>query len=478
MYDVIIIGAGVIGCAAARELSRHNMSIAVLEKGEDVAAGTTKANSAIVHAGFDAKNESLKAKLNVKGNAMFDEISKELDFPFKRIGSLVLCFSENDVDKLYELKSQGEKNGVPNLQILSGEKVKEMEPSLSGEVVAALYAPTGGITCPYEMTIAYAENAHANGVKFYFNNFVNQIKKEKNKFVIATNAAQYEAKIVINAAGVYSDSINNMVSSKSLHIIPRKGEYCLFDKAVGDRVSKTIFQLPTAMGKGVLITPTVDGNLLVGPNAIDTENRDDLNTTQEGLDEIIQKAKRSVKDIPMNQVITSFSGLRAHCTEDDFVIGEANDTKNFINAVGIESPGLSAAPAIGKMIEEIVVKKLKTDENKSFNGKREGIPKFREMTNEERNEIIKKNHLYGKIVCRCETVTEGEIVEAIRRPLGAKTLDGVKRRTRAGMGRCQSGFCSTKIIDILARELGVSPLEITKFGGNSKILIGNDKENL
>lgn len=478
MYDIIIIGAGVTGCAAARELSKYKLHTLVLEKHDDVACGTTKANSAIVHAGFDAAEGSLKAKLNVRGNAMFDKLSKELDFPFKRIGSLVLCFDKKDTHRLYELKKQGEINGVKGLEIIEGKKVRKMEPALSEDAIAALYAPTGGITCPYEMTVAYAENAYTNGVEFRFDTEVEKIEKHDNKFLVITDKGDYETNIIINAAGVYSDNMNNMVSKNKIHIIPRKGEYCLFDKAVGSTVSRTIFQMPTSMGKGVLVTPTVDGNLLIGPNAVDIEDKDDVNTTMEGIDEVIQKAQKSIKDIPMKSVITSFSGLRAHSVEDDFIIGESEDAENFINAAGIESPGLSAAPAVAQMIEQIVIKKLNPARNENFNPVRKGIPKFREMTNEERKEIIKEHPEYGKIICRCETVTEGEIINSIKRPLGARTLDGVKRRTRAGMGRCQSGFCCTRIAHILAKELGVSPLSITKFGGKSVILTGTNKENL
>lgn len=476
MFDVTIIGAGIVGCAAARELTRYNLSICVVDMHDDVACGTTKANSAIVHAGFDASPGSLKAQLNGAGNKMFDKLSKELDFPFKRNGSLVLCFNKDELYKLEALKKQGEENGVPGICILTPEEVNNLEPNISDEIAGALYAPTGGITCPYEMTIAYAENAFTNGAKFIFDAKVTDIKKNKEYYRISTSQGNIESKIVINAAGVYADEINNMVSSKKMHIIPRKGEYCLFDKAVGGTVSRTIFQLPTAMGKGVLVTPTVDGNLLVGPNAVDIDKKSDINTTSEGMDEILIKAKKSVKDIPMNQIITSFSGLRAHADEDDFIIGEAEDAENFINAAGIESPGLSSAPAIADMLLHIVIDRLRPEKNENFNPIRKGIPKFREMDNERRKELIAENPDYGKIICRCETVTEGEIINAIRRPLGARTIDGVKRRTRAGMGRCQSGFCLTRVVDILARELNVPHTEITKFGGNSNILVGKNKQ--
>ena len=478
MYNVVIIGAGVIGCSIARELSKYQLQICVIDKGEDVSTGTSKANSAIVHAGFDANPKALKGKLNAKGNFMFDRLAKELDFPFKRIGSLVLCFNEEDIPALEKLKAQGKENGVPNLRIIGKKELLKMEPNLSEEVVSALYAPTGAIVCPYEMTIALAENAYTNGVEFKLETEVKNIEKIKDGYIIKTDKEEVKATLVINAAGIHADEINNMVSENKIHITARKGEYCLFDKATHDMVKRTIFQLPTKLGKGVLVTPTVDGNILVGPNALDIEDKEDLCTSEEGLKDIINKARRSVKEIPMNQVITSFSGLRAHSSLDDFIIEEAKDAKNFINAAGIESPGLSSAPAIAEMLEKIVIAKLAPKKNMGFNPIRKGIPKFREMSTGERKIIVAKIPEYGKIICRCETVTEGEIIESIRRPLGAKTLDGVKRRTRAGMGRCQAGFCSARIVDILASELHVDRLEITKFGGNSKLLVGKNKQSL
>ncbi|MHC6178577.1 FAD-dependent oxidoreductase [Clostridium sp. JNZ X4-2] len=477
MFDVTVIGAGVIGSAIARELCRYKLSICVIEKDSDVGNGTSKANSAIVHAGFDAKPHTLKGELNSKGNKMFDKLSKELDFPFKRIGSLVVCFNKSEIGNLEKLKQQGIENGVPHIEILDGDKVREMEPNLSKDVAAALYAPTGAIVCPYEMTIALAENAVVNGAEFKLNTKVISITKSKGSYLIKTDKGDIESKIVVNAAGVFSDEINNMVSDKKIHIVPRKGEYCLFDKAVGDTVSRTIFQLPTKMGKGVLITPTVDGNLLIGPDAEDVGDKEDLNTTSEGLDFIISKAALSVNQLPMRQVITSFSGLRAHGT-GDFIIGEAEDAENFINAAGIESPGLSSSPAIAVMVGDIIADKLKPEKNSGFNPIRKGISKFREMTNEERKDIIAKDPKYGKIICRCETVTEGEIVDAIRRPLGARSIDGVKKRTRAGMGRCQGGFCAPRVVEILARELKISPQEVTKFGDHSNLLVGKDKEDV
>lgn len=471
MFDVTIIGSGVTGAAVARELSKYNLKTCVVEKAIDVASGTSKANSGIVHAGEDPIPGTLKAKMNVRGNEMFDKLQEEIDFPFKRNESFVLCFEEKDIEKLEELRQRGLKNGLPDtMEILNREEALKLEPNLSEYVVAALRLPTGGIVSPYEFNIALAESAAMNGVEFKLETEIIDIEKKQDGYILKTNKGDIETKVVVNAAGVFGDKINNMVSEKKYHITARKGEYLLFDKTVGDMVQRTIFQLPTKMGKGVLVTPTADGNLLLGPTSVDVEEKDDFETTREGLDTVAEKAKLSIKEIPMRQVITSFAGLRAHEENSDFIIGEAEDAENFINAIGIESPGLTSAPAIGEYIREMIVEKLKPEENKEFKPIRKDIPKFREMTNEERKEMIKENSAYGKIVCRCEVVTEGEIRDAIRRPLGAKTVDGIKRRTRAGMGRCQSGFCSNRIVEILAEELGIKRNEVTKFGGNSKIL--------
>lgn len=478
MYDVVIIGAGVIGCSIARGLSKYKLRTLVLEKENDVCCGTSKANSAIIHAGFDAKPETLKGKLNAKANLMFDKLSEDLNFHFRRNGSLVLCFDEMDMDKLYELKERGEKNGVPFLEILTGEEVRRMEPSVTDKVVAALYAPTGGIVCPFSLTIALAENAFVNGVEFNFNSEVLELKKLDNVFEIKTTSEIIISKLVVNAAGVYSDKFNNMISKNKFTIVPRKGEYNLFDKYIGYIADKTLFQLPTKLGKGILVSPTTDGNLIVGPNAVDIEDKEDVSTTREGLDDIMEKALLSVKHIPIGSVITSFSGLRARSEKDDFILGEALDVPGFINAASIESPGLTCSPLIGEIITEIVVSKLMPEVNKTFNPKRKGIVRFNELNLEEKKEIINKKPEYGRIVCRCEYVTEGEILDSIKRPLGAKDLDGVKRRTRAGAGRCQAGFCTSRVMEILQSELNLPPTEITKFGRQSKVLIDQSKENI
>ena len=478
MYDVIIIGGGVSGAASARELSRYKVRACVLEKEEDVCCGTSKANSAIVHAGYDAAPGSLKAKLNVRGNEMMEQLSEDLDFPFQKTGSLVICLSGEEMPGLQELYDKGVANGVKGLKILDREEVLGMEPNITDDVYAALYAPSAGIVCPFGMNIALAENACTNGVEFRFNTEVLDIRKTENGYEIHTNRGMFQAKCVVNAAGVYADKIHNMVSKKKIHITPRRGEYCLLDKSAGTHVSRTIFSLPTKYGKGVLVTPTVHGNLLIGPTAVDIENKEGTNTTREGLDEVISKAGQNVKNLPMRQVITSFAGLRAHEDGSEFIIGEADDAEGFIDCAGIESPGLTSCPAIGGMVAEILREKLGLEEKENFISTRKGILNPNTLAKEEWAELIRKEPAYGNIICRCEMITEGEILDAIRRPLGARSLDGVKRRTRAGMGRCQSGFCSPRTMEILARELHVNMSDITKSGGNSRLVVGVNKDTL
>ena len=475
MHDIIIIGGGVTGCAIARELSRFKAKIVLLEKGNDVAVGTSKANSGIVHGGFDAQTGTLKAKYNVAGNAMFDRLSKELDFPFKRNGSLVLCFDEAQKGGLEALYERGIKNGVSELEIISGEQVKKLEPYVTDGVVAALYAKTGGIVSPYEMTIAYAENANVNGVEFLFEHAVNGVKKINGGFeVTCENGAVLQAKIIVNCAGMFSDDINNMLCNKKLDIRARKGDYMLLDKTCGYMCTRTLFQLPTKMGKGVLVTPTTHGNILIGPTSNDVESKEEVNTTAAELADAFEKALITMPSLNRRTIITQFSGLRAHEVGDDFVVGES-EVAGFYNISGIESPGLTAAPAIAVDIAEQVSKALNLEPNKNFNPVRKGIPQFSKLSDEERQELIKNNPLYGKVVCRCETVTEGEIVDSINRPVGAKDLDGVKRRTRAGMGRCQAGFCTPRIMEIIARELKIDLADVTKCGGNSHVVVGRTK---
>ena len=468
-YDVLIIGAGVTGSSIARELSRYDLKIAVLEKASDVCEGTSKANSGIVHAGFDAKPGTKKALFNVKGSLMMEELSKELDFPYKRNGSLVLCFSKEDEPKLDELLKRGEQNGVKDIRILSHDEVKELEPNVSDEVVSALYAPTGAIVCPFGLTIAMAENAAVNGAEFFLDHEVTDIQKAEEGFLVKAGGDNFISKLIINAAGVCADMIHNMVCEDKISIVARKGEYCLYDKKVGNTVSCTVFKLPGAYGKGVLVTPTVHGNLLVGPTATDVPDKEDVSTTAEGLSKVAQDGGASLVSLPARSVITSFAGLRAHADQGDFIIGESS-VPGFFDAAGIESPGLSAAPAIGVYVAGLIKDRLSAKEKDNFIKTRKGIPNMALATVKERQELIKENPLYGRVVCRCELVTEGEIVDSIKRPLGATTLDGIKRRTRAGMGRCQSGFCSPIAVSILARELGVPLKDITKHGKGSEFV--------
>lgn len=479
MYDVIVIGAGVSGCAAARELSRYDLKVLVVESAEDVCCGTSKANSAIVHAGYDAKPGTLMAKLNVEGNRMMEQVCSDLDVPFEQIGSLVVCRSDEDRSVLERLLEQGKQNGVPGLRIIGRDELKEMEPHITDETQWALYAPTGGIVCPFTLTAAYAENAAANGVQFMFDTAVEQVERKENGgnpyFVLETSKGQLQAEVVVNAAGVYADRFHNQVSSEKIHITPRRGSYNLMDKTAGNHVRHVIFPLPTDKGKGTLVTPTVHGNLLIGPTAVDIDDPEGTNTTAQELDAVVQTSGKYIADIPYRETITSFAGLRAHEDAHEFRIGEVKDCPGFVDCAGIESPGLTSAPATGVMVAECVAGILNAEKKKDFDPIREGILDPKTLTPEAYRELIRQEPSYGNIVCRCESVTEGEIIDAIRRTPGARSLDGVKRRTRAGMGRCQAGFCSPRVMEILSRELGIPLEEITKSGGESRIIVGRDK---
>lgn len=478
IYDIIIIGAGVTGCATARELSRYCLDICVIEKEEDVCCGTSKANSALVHAGFDAETGSLMARLNVRGSEMMEDLSRELDFPYKRNGALVVCQREEDMPRLQALYEKGLANQVKGLQIIYRDDLRRIEPNISDQAYAALYAPTAGIVCPFELNLALAENAYANGTVFLFDTKAENLQKENDIWIVHTDRGELRTKYVVNAAGVYADVFHNMVSKTKIHITARRGEYCLLDKTAGGHVTHTIFALPTEMGKGILVTPTVHGNLLLGPTASDIDDKEGTNTTRGGLDEVLSHCALNVKDIPRGKFITSFAGLRAHEDSHEFIIGEVSDAAGFIDCAGIESPGLSSCPAIGEMAAGIIQEKMHASLKSNFISVRKGFLRPGSMTKEERVLLLRENPAYGNIICRCETISEGEIIDAIRRPLGAKSLDGVKRRVRAGMGRCQGGFCSPKVMEILARELGCSLSDITKSGKNSTVITGRNKENI
>ncbi len=473
MYDIVIIGAGVVGGLIARALAKYDLKLLILDKEHDVAMGATKANSAIVHAGFDAKEGSLKAKLNVRGSEMMEQVTSELGVKYKRNGSLVVAF-ENERAEVEELVKRGIANNVKGVRLVEKEELHALEPNLNDDLTCALLAPTGAIVCPYELTIAAVGNAMDNGAELRLDFEVSEITRENGKFIISSTDGQtVETKYVINSAGVYSDKIAEMTGDCDFDVHPRRGEYMLLDKECGSFCSHTVFHTPTKMGKGILVSPTVDGNLLLGPTATDIEDKNDTKTTSEGFATIISKANDNVKNLPLNKVITSFCGLRAVGSTGDFIIKYNGGA---VTLAGIESPGLSSAPAIAEYVEGLLLENgLKADKKTYYNPTRRPSHYFRELSMEEKNEVIKNNPRYGKIVCRCEGITEGEIVEAILNNPPATDLDGVKRRTRSGMGRCQGGFCSPTVVEVIARELGVPFESITKFGKGSVINYGKTK---
>ncbi|WP_459480271.1 FAD-dependent oxidoreductase [Clostridium saccharoperbutylacetonicum] len=475
MYDVAIIGAGVLGNSIFRELTKYNLKVVVLEKENDVSMGTSKANSAIVHAGYDPKEGTLMAKYNVAGNEMFEDLCKELSVPFKRNGSLILAFDEEDMQTVKELYENGCKIGVKGLKILSKAEVLEMEPNLNEEIKGALYAPTGGIVGPFEYTIALAENAVQNGGEIKLKKEVVSIEKG-DTFRIATQDGEViEAKYVINAAGLYADKIHNLICKESFKIIPRSGEYFIMDKSQGNVVSHTIFQCPSKLGKGVLVTPTVHGNLLIGPDARDIDDKEDLGTVGEGLDSIRETSMRTTTKVNFRESIRNFAGLRANPDTGDFIVEENDGVKGFIDVAGMKSPGLSSAPAIALGVVDILEKAgCKLEKKENFIANREQVH-FMELPAQEKAELIKKNPQYGRMICRCESITEGEIVDAIKRSFGVLSLDGIKRRCRPGMGRCQGGFCGPRVQEIIAREYKVPLESVVLEKDNSYILLGKTK---
>ncbi|MFT3983214.1 MAG: NAD(P)/FAD-dependent oxidoreductase [Lachnospiraceae bacterium] len=483
-YDVVIIGAGVIGSAIARELSRFQIKTAVLERASDVCEGASKANSGIVHAGHDAVPGSLKAKLNVQGSRMMPELTRMLDIPFRQNGAMVVCLHEQDLPQLQKLYERGIQNGVQDLRILSKKEALALEPNLSDETAGALLIPSSGIVCPFQLTVAFAENASCNGVEFHLNTEVKEIERISGGYRITCTQdmeepekpAVFEAACVINAAGVYAADIHHMICEKEMRIVPRRGEYCLLDVSAGRHVERTIFRVPGVFGKGILVTPTVHGNLLVGPTAEDMEDPEGINTTAAGMKRVNSASESAVKNVPMHEVITSFAGLRAHEESGDFIIEEAAGCPGFIDVAGIASPGLSASPAIGLMVANMVKERLNPALNESFVKTRRGIVSVHSLPFEERAALIERHPSYGNIICRCSMVSEGEILDAIHRPLGATTMDGVKRRVRPGMGRCQGGFCAPRVMELLSRELQIPMEQLTKCGKGSELIAGKNGE--
>ncbi|MBQ4573725.1 MAG: NAD(P)/FAD-dependent oxidoreductase [Clostridia bacterium] len=473
MQDIVIIGCGVIGAACAYELAKYNLAVTILEASSDVANGTTKANSAIIHAGYDPIPGTGMAKLNVEGNAMMDALCRRLDIPFKRVGSHVLAFTEEELITLRTLYERGTANGVPELRLLTAEETKAMEPSVSEEVKGSLFAPTAGIISPWELTLAMAEVAVRNGVTLKLNTPVTAIERRDGHFTVITPKERIDCRLILNAAGIHAGEIMSMAGDTPCETVFSRGEYYLLDKSEGDRVSSVIFQCPNRDGKGVLVAPTVHGNLIVGPNAESIDSPDTANTSR-GLNFTRTQAMKSVPSLSIRDNIRNFAGIRANHSGEDFLIGESAKVPGLFNLAGIKSPGLTASPAIAKLAAEWVGKRLSLTEKQDFTDGRKVI-RFKHLTAAEKQTVIAENPLYGRVICRCETVTEGEILAALRSPIPPTTINGVKRRVGAGMGRCQGGFCGPRVQEILSRELGIPMEEINLDEDGSYILTGRTK---
>lgn len=474
MFDVAIIGCGITGAATAFMLSKYELNIVVLEKENDIALGATRANSAIIHAGYDPEPGTIMARLNVRGCELAETLSRDLDVSYVKNGSLVLAFSEKEMETVKELFERGEKNGVPGQRILTKEEVLQMEPHVSDAVFGALYAPSAGIINPWEYALAFAETAVRNGTEIRLNSGVTGIEKIENGYKLNTESGDIEARFVINCAGVDSAVIHEMVAPKAFTIKPSRGDYYLMDKCEGDKAKRVLFQCPSEAGKGVLVSPTVHGNLIVGPNAVSCKDAHRVNTTQDGLQFVKLMAAKSVPDINYRNAIRNFAGMRANTDKDDFIIGMA--AENFLDLAGIKSPGLTSAPAIGEEAVKILSENGLTLIPKKAPVTTRKVVRFRHLSNEEKARLVKENPLYGRVICRCETITEGEIVAAVHSPVPPVSIDGIKRRAGSGMGRCQGGFCGPRVLKILARETGADPLSITKDKSGSFILTGETKK--
>ena len=466
MYDVIIIGGGVIGCAAAYELTKYNLRVALFEKENDIATGTTKANSAIIHAGYDPVPGSLTARLNVRGNELAHEICKKLDVPFKETGSVVCAFGEEDDQTVKELYHRGVQNGVPGLRILNKEELRALEPNISDEATSALYAPTAGVISPWEYALAFAETAVVNGLELHLSEKVTDIKEN----TVITEKGEYKAKYIVAAAGVNCAEVEGYVKEPDYVLKANKGEYFLLDKSAFGIVNTVVFQCPNKNGKGVLISPTVHGNIIVGPNAEGSSDKTDVSTTAQGLDFVRNAAYKSVPSLNLSTNIRNFAGMRANTNNEDFIIRFVSPC--FLSLAGIKSPGLASAPAIAEYVCELLSEAgLKTDKKESFTDSRKVI-RFKELSPAEKDEIIKKDPAYGRVVCRCETITEGEINATFKTPIPPVSIDGVKRRCNAGMGRCQGGFCAPRVLDIIHKTLGIPKEKILKDKEGSYVLSG------
>ena len=475
--DVVVIGGGITGCAVLAELAKYQLKSILVEKEPDIASGTTKANSAILHAGFDAHEGTMKAEMNVAGNKLYHELKDELDLDIEWTGSFVAATNSEEMATIQELKERGEKNGVPGLEIWSGDKLRAQEPNLSKDIQGALWAPTAGVCWPFGMAIAFAENAVQNGAEILRECAVTGFDKDGGQItVVHTDQGDIRTRFVINAAGLYADKISALAGDDSFTIHPRKGEYVLFDKtARKDMVSGVIFPTPSKTSKGILVCTTTHGNTFVGPNAQDQDDKEDTAVTPKGMNEIINSARKLLPNIPGGAAITEFAGLRAVSSTGDFVLGRSKLVGNLIQAAGIQSPGLTSAPAIARYLTDLVLEEAKAVKKTDWKAGRPARHIFHTLDNEQRKALIQKDGQYGRVICRCETITEAEIVDAIHRPCGARTVDGVKRRTRAGMGRCQGGFCGPRVTQILSRELNIPVTAVRKESRDGYMFYDKDK---
>ncbi|MBQ4094158.1 MAG: NAD(P)/FAD-dependent oxidoreductase [Oscillospiraceae bacterium] len=479
MYDILIIGCGVTGAAAAYELSRYQLRIGVLEAANDVAMGCSKANSAIIHAGYDPAPGSLMAKLNVEGCAMAEELCAKLDVPYAKIGSMVVAFTEADEAHIQKLYERGVANGVPELAIIDGDAARALEPNLAEGVRAALLAPSAGVISPWEYTLAMAEVAVKNGAELHLGTKVTAIEKTENGFAVtAADGRVFNTRYIINAAGEHADTVHELVGEKEFTVNPTRGEYYLLDKSEGTRVGRTIFQCPNELGKGVLVSPTVHGNLIVGPNAEPGSGHDNTATTAQGLAFVKKMAALSVPSVNFRENIRNFAGVRPNTEFDAFCIGESKTAKGMLNLAGIKSPGLTAAPAIAKHAVKLLAEMgVSLTEKENYEDGRE-VVRFKHLSDEEKAAVIAKDARFGRVICRCETITEGEIVAALHSPIPARSINGVKRRAGSGMGRCQGGFCAPRVAAIIARELGIPQTDVLMEDEGSYVLTGKLKEEV
>ena len=470
--DILIAGSGITGVSLARKLSRYNVSIIVVDRADDIAEGATKANSGIVHAGYDALPGTRKAYYNIRGAAMFSSLCESLSVPYRKCGALVIGFDIQDRETLEKLYDRGIQNGVKGLRLLNREEALKKEPALNPEISCALDVPESAVVSPYELAYAMADDAALNGVSFFFHQEVISVRRNDSGWLIRTSqGASFSCKVFINCAGASGASLHNMISDLPLHMTHRRGQYYLLDRSPSQPFTRTIFQCPSSMGKGVLVSQTVHGNLLLGPNAEDIDDPQDTATTSDGLSSVLSRASRTWPALSVRSNITNFSGIRAHLDTDDFVVGPVSGAPGAFEAIGIESPGLSSAPAIAEDLSDLVAEAMSLQRKESIVPPCKHIKPFHDMSDKERAAAVLSDPMYGNIVCRCEIVTEAEIRYAVRRPVGARTIDGVKRRTRAGMGRCQGGFCSPRVAQIIAEETGLPLCEITKDGGESRLLL-------